>query len=286
MKVTPPLSISGTAWNFAYYVVSANKVLLIQTDQQAAPPTIPALAGTAELQSSSTFDNTAVSGNSYVFLAERSASMGLFGVAGQLAFGASNALAGEIDVNKLGVTVNAGLGSSTYGNVLSNGRGIITVSSPSTSFNSAVFYVISPNRMYVLETDTKANAGVAEGQTNTTTPLSGILSFELAQLATAGFDSSFSGQYVTTQPAGIADSNIGVNYVESAASSSMSTPGAAGAIDGSGRGEADIPLGQFGPLSAGVNAGFYLVSPTKMVVFGLQSTLSSYQAPDGVVEKQ
>jgi hypothetical protein len=309
LVLTPPTTVSSfTPWNFAYYVVSASKVLLIQTDLQSATyPTIPAFAGTAEFQSQSapSFSNADVSGNSYVFLLERTAASGLFGDAGQWAFGPSpaNALTGEMDITKLGnainVTISNSGASATYGTVAANGRGTVTIPSASTtpvtpSLNSAVFYLISSGKMYVLETDVKPNGGVAEKQTNTATLLTGTLSFGLAQLATNGFDSSFAGQVVSLSSlAGIADSNVGSNCNPGSNNCVLSQ--AASALNGSfnpadlqGRGTATFQLNQFGTPSGTppANAGFYLVTPTKMVVFGLQSAIAGYQPIDGVIENQ
>jgi Bacterial Ig-like domain (group 2) len=310
LVLTPPASLNTTQnWNFAYYVVSANKVLLIQTDLQSSPlstPALPALAGTAEFQSPSTpsFSNTDVSGKSYVFLLELTAASGIFGDAGQWAFGSSpaNALTGEMDINKLGNTINvtiANSGSSaSYGTIAANGRGTVAIPSASTtpvtpSLNSAVFYLISSGKMYVLETDVKPNGGVAEQQTNTATLLTGTLSFGLAQLATNGFDSSFAGQLVNLSSlAGIADSNIGSNCNPGSSNCVLSQAGSAltgsfNPADLQGRGAATFQLNQFGTPSGTppANAGFYLVTPTKMVVFGL-STIAGYQPVDGMIENQ
>ena len=198
-----------------------------------------------------------------------------------------------MDINKLGVTINATItnvsATATYGTVAANGRGTVDIPSVSASpaapsLNSAVFYLISPDKMYILETDGKTNGGVAEKQTNAATLLTGTLAFNLAQLATGGSDSSFSGQAVTnlTNLSGIMDSNVAINNIESQASSVLT--GSFNPTDLHGRGTAAIQLGQLGTSTP--NSGFYLVTPTKMVVFGLQSAVGSFQAVDGVIENQ
>src|SRR5882762_3572178 len=162
LALTSP-SLTNLTWNFAYYVVSAQKVLLIQTDTQSNPlsnPPLPALAGTAELQSQATFSDSDVLNKSYVFLLERSASSGLFGAAGKWTFETANTVTGEMDINKLGASANTtiykplGGPNAAYAVGLSgNGRGTVTIPSAATtpaapSLSSAVFYLISPGKMY------------------------------------------------------------------------------------------------------------------------------------------
>ena len=298
LQVIPSSSLGFPGpWSFAYYVVDNAKVLLMQTDVQAgtSTTTVPALAGTAELQ---TFATTNIGGNPYVFLLERSASPGLLEAAGQWTFGAGTVLSGEMDINKLGITTNVAISNSgptaSYGIVSpSNGRGTVTIPSGATtpaapSLNSAVFYLISSTRMYILETDVKPNAGVGEQQDPAFSLLTGTLAFNLGQLATNGFDSSFSGQLVTGLGAGIADSNIATNCQPASSNcvvsqaSSVLTGAAFNSPDLYGRGTAALDL----PSQTNPNYGFYLVSPKKMVVFGLQSPQAGYQAVDGVIEIQ
>src|SRR5262249_17509999 len=94
----PSTQLTSGAWNFDFFVVSANKIVLIQTDAQGTAPTIAALAGTAEKQ---TFTGTpTMNGQNFVFLVERSAAHGLFGSSGQWKFGTST-ITGEFDANCL-----------------------------------------------------------------------------------------------------------------------------------------------------------------------------------------
>ncbi len=288
--------LSTTALNFAYYVISANEVLLIQTDAQAATlPTIPALAGTAELQTFS--PPPSIAGNSYVFLLEHSASDGIFGDAGQWSFPSSGTtLSGEMDVNSVGTTVEYALSNAAaYTVPASNGRSTVSITTTpaGASLDSAVFYLISGAKMYVLETDSKANGGVAEQQTNSSTLLTGTLAFNLGQIAVKGFDSSYSGQIVTSGAnpidlTGIVDSNVAANCpgsscVVTTASSPLTGSLLPSSVDLSGRGTAMITVPSQSPNTT---YGFYLVSPTKMVVFGINSNVPGYQAVDGVIENQ
>lgn len=296
VSVTPPVALASqllsgtTSWSFAYYVVSSTKMVLIQTDVQGTPPTVSALSGQAQVQS---FATTDVSGSSYVFVLERSAQAGLFGDAGQWTFGSGTTLTGEMDINKLGLTVNVpSLNSTAAYTIAASGRGIVepTASPAAPSLTSAVVYLVSPTKMFVMEADVKANAGVATQQTNTTAILSGTLDFLMGQLATAGFDASYTGQWITsgTSFSGIADSNTampaGSGVVETQASTATSGTFGSGP-DSFGRGTVALSsiMGQ-----TNTAYGYYLISPTEMVVFGTPASAPAgqYQAVDGVVDVQ
>ena len=277
-----PLAVSSSGTlNFAYYIVSATKILLIQTDLQSSPPTIPALAGTAQSQTVMTITTS----SSYVSLLERSASPGIFGSAGQWIFNASNALAGEMDVNNLGVTNKGTIpASSTYMPPGAFGRGTVTITSGSgIGPRSYVIYVFSNTKIYVMESDNKVNGGVAELQSSpvpTGLSASNPWSLGLAQLATGGNDSSFIAQLTdnANNLAGIANANIATNNVE--AQSSTPYPGSVGLIDGNGRGTLTLGTG------ANNSYGFYAVSPSRLFVFGTKSALTNFQAPDGIMDVQ
>jgi hypothetical protein len=308
-------------WNFVYYMVSANKVFLMQTDVQTNPlasPPMPALAGIAEQQSSTNFGNADLLGN-YVFLIDRSASSGVFGGAGQLGFAAANALSGEFDIYcpttctpMTAKTYTLG-SSSAYTNVTTYGRATAAISAApaGSTLSSAVVYLVSSGtsgsgKMYVLETDGKTNGGVAKQQSTPFSLPTGVLGFSLNELAVSGFDSSYTGQIDATSPAsltGIVDSNIaaycgsnppaGTSCIVSQAGTLLTGAfPALSAVDLYGRGVATLAL----PLQTPSNTyGFYLVSPTKMVVFGTGTnvpaagsggTTVNYQPVDGVIENQ
>jgi hypothetical protein len=291
LTITPtglPLSqLNSGSWNFDYFVVSTSKIVLIQTDVQGTAPTFAALAGTAELQ---TFTSgPTLTANNFVVLLERSASQGLFGTAGQWAFSTTTQLNGEMDANCLttgcpDTTSTVSIAGSAY-TIDATGRGTVTVG----TLRSYVFYMIGdPSsdtaRMYILETDNKSNGGAGQQQSTTTTAPTGTLAFNLAQLATGGSDASFLGQYDTPSLSGIVDSNVAINSVATPGSSVI-TGTAFGTPDASGRGT--VSLSGL-PNQTNTSYGFYLVSPTQMVVFGTPATPPSgaYQAVDGVVEIQ
>jgi hypothetical protein len=294
LVLTPTSGIASTqlnsgSWNFDYYVVSANKIVLIQTDvQTTTTPTFAALTGTAEKQTFA--PNPSLSGTNFVFLVERSAAQGLFGSAGQWQFGATK-VTGEYDANCLqappqcqATTALTTITASPY-TIDATGRGTLTISGA----RSYVFYLIGdPSiagaRMYILETDTKPNAGGGTRQAaSLSIPTAGTaLAFNLAQLATGGNDSSYSGQLVagTGTLTGIADSNVAVNKVETPGSTEVDATGIS-ALDSSGRGTLTMNV-----PNASTPYAFYLISPTQMVIFGTNSALTGIQAVDGSVEVQ
>ena len=291
----PVTQLVSGSWNFDFFVVSADKIVLIQTDPQGSTtPTFAALAGTAERQTFSGTPNLA--GSNYVFLVERSAAEGLFGSAGQWEFQASppNTLTGEMDANCLqsaptcmATTTLTTITSSPY-TVDATGRGTVAISTP----RSYVFYAIGdPSsgtaRMYVLETDNKTNAGVGMQQAASLSLPTGAMAFNMAQLATDGYDSSFSGQLTIsgTDLSGIVDSNVAVNYVQTSSSNQASGTSLAGP-DGNGRGTVTLNILNLPSPGLSTSYAFYLVSPSQMVIFGTSSNVVGHQNQDGTMEVQ
>ena len=281
----PTTLLHNNSWDFDYFVVSANNIVLIQTDVQGAAPTFAALTGTAELQTFAS--GPALTGDNFVLLLERSDAQGLFGTAGQWSFTNTTALTGEMDANCLttgcpDTTTTISIAGSSY-TIDASGRGTVTIG----TLRSYVFYLIGdPSsqtaRMYILETDNKTNAGAGQQQSTVSTLPTGALAFNLAQLATGGSDSSFLGQYDTTSLSGIVDFNVALSSVATPGSSEI-TGTAFGTPDAFGRGT--VTLNSL-PNQTNTSYGFYVVSPTQMVVFGTSNGGASYQAVDGTFELQ
>ena len=156
---TVTLNFAGGNMNFsldfAFYVVSANELLMIETDGPKAGH--PLLAGQALLQSSSAFTDSALSGNSIV--GTQSLVNGITpSVSGGIvnASGNGSSISFSFDRN-VGGTVGTFSGSGTY-SVASNGR--VTLGGSGLGSNLLVFYLVSPNQGFVIGTD----AGVTYGQ--------------------------------------------------------------------------------------------------------------------------
>ena len=282
----PTTLLNNNSWNFDYFVVSASKIVLIQTDVQgAAPTTFAALTGTAEVQTFAS--GPTLSGDNFVLLLERSDAQGLFGTAGQWEFATTTALNGEMDANCLttgcpDTTSTISISGSSY-TIDASGRGTVTVG----TLRSYVFYLIgdptsNTARMYILETDNKSNAGVGQQQEISPAVPSGTLAFNLAQLATNGSDSSYLGQYDTTSLSGIADSNVAIHSVATPGSSEI-TASAFSSLDAFGRGTVTV---NSLPNQTNTSYGFYVVNQTQIVVFGTSNGGASYQAVDGTFELQ
>lgn len=162
--------------NFAVYVVDSSKFNLIQIDQGTS-----AIAGVAELQANQSFTNASLKGG-YAFLLQQpvvagGAGGGLdraeFNEIGQWNFDGTGSMIGiEDDDNNYANNPITGLtGSYCVGKLNKiNGRATITISS-SFGNRSYIMYLISPSRMYMLETylgattaSTNAPIGVAELQ--------------------------------------------------------------------------------------------------------------------------
>jgi hypothetical protein len=149
---------AGTS-NFVLYMVSANKVNLIQVDSR--PSTV--LAGVAEKQASQAFSNSNLLGG-YAYLLNRapSANLGIFDVIGRAVFdGRGNVSGGTQD--EVGSGIQNTITGGTF-NISGDGRGVLQA----TSNNGArgyIFYMVSPSRLYMLdEFTTWAGTGAADLQ--------------------------------------------------------------------------------------------------------------------------
>ena len=149
---------SGTS-NFIVYVVSANKINLIEVDTR--PSTV--LSGVAEKQASQAFSNSNLLGG-YAYLLNRapSANLGVFDVVGRAVFdGRGNVSGGTQD--EVGSGIQNTITGGTY-NVSGDGRGVLQATS-SNGARGYIFYMVSPSRLYMLdEFTTWAGTGAADLQ--------------------------------------------------------------------------------------------------------------------------
>lgn len=140
---------SGGALSYAYDIISANRLLLIELDANAAT------VGEADLQSA-TFTTSSFSGNYAFFL--NGISLG-FGMVGQIvADGQGNISSSDSVENNFGA-LGAGSFPGTYTfsptvqSVTVNGRFTMTATEPSTFTDTFVIYLVSPNQAFLMETD-------------------------------------------------------------------------------------------------------------------------------------
>jgi uncharacterized protein YjdB len=172
---TLQLKTASATTNYVLYLVDSTKFYLLQIDAAAVSST--ALTGMAELQSAQTYDAATLNGN-YSFLVERPViaaagqvlSQNEFAEIGNLAFDG----VGTVSGNRNHVGISGSFTVSTNG---VNGRGSLnTCPSTGTCDDQRLYsiYLVSPSKMFVLETYTYPNwessnpvTGEADLQTGT-----------------------------------------------------------------------------------------------------------------------
>ena len=141
LTLTPPPGAFSGSMQFVYYVISANKVLLMQTDARGG--TVPLLSGEARRQSGSfslaSFDAPAIFELAGMHSTYQSA------VVGQITPDGAGSMTGISDQNfESNVSLNQSF-SGTY-TVDSKGRSTMTLLN-----GSAVAYFFGPNHAYLME---------------------------------------------------------------------------------------------------------------------------------------
>src|SRR5207237_3682181 len=130
------ITAGSSTSNFAFYVVSQNKILFVSLDF------VPALLGVAERRSTSAFSNAFLS-NDYVFDQDGFTVNGKYAAVGRFhANGNGGISLGVEDVNEEGSLAEA-IGFSGSYQVASNGRGQAPISSQ-LGTSTYVFYLVSP----------------------------------------------------------------------------------------------------------------------------------------------
>ena len=174
---TLQLTTASASANFAFYIINANKVILLQTDTGANS----ALAGVAELQAAQTFTAGSLNGG-YVFLLDQSVLVGPtlsqdrgeFNQVGHWAFDAVSHVDGTQDEDSFsGNPLTGIMGSYAVGALNKiNGRGTMT-NVTSIGNRSYVFYMVSTSKVYVLETFLGATTGASNAPTGVAEAQSG-----------------------------------------------------------------------------------------------------------------
>lgn len=143
---------------FVLYVVSANEMYLLQTDDPHAS------SGTAQLQSGASFGTSSLSGT-YIFGGAETAEANI-GFLGQFSANGSGAFSGIEDYS----VPNANQSQFTFGSVALGGayhipspagaRGSMTPTAPNNVAQSFVLYIISPSQSFLLGVNTDVNGSV------------------------------------------------------------------------------------------------------------------------------
>jgi hypothetical protein len=153
----------GQVVNFAFYLVSADKAYLIETDTAT---TEQALFGPIEKQTGTPFSNASAAGG-YVFLGENGGLSGSFAIGGQVILNGTGTIGDGVQVE------TAGSGSRAEADVFPGGYTIASDGSASLSWTlnpggqrSFVGYMVSPTKMFLLQTFPAdwVSSGTAERQ--------------------------------------------------------------------------------------------------------------------------
>jgi hypothetical protein len=174
--------------NFAVYVVSGNKLNIIQTD-----PGRPAVMGIAERQTAT----TAPDAGGYAFDAEIGGTQGISWLIGQFSFSGMEVLGGsQIQDGYVSITVNDGVDDFCITDA--EGRGYL-IEDTDHGIRNFVVYIVSPDKMYMmLANDDHAASGTAElqqpGEGFSNASLNG--DFALGAAETGEGQLTFVGQFV------------------------------------------------------------------------------------------
>jgi hypothetical protein len=217
--------------NYVYYIVSANKLNIIDIDPADA------MAGVAEKQTSSTLS----AAGGYVLLLERDGTPGRFWIMGQFDLSGSSVVDG-VQNQDSGVVLTVTGGTIT---IAADGRGTLHEATDHGG-RDFIVYVLSAEKMYVLQSnDPRASAGTAQLQHPGPSATFGLDSlngdFKFSSAETGESDLTFLGQMVflgdgnlfgiedLSQPSSITDVAVNGTYVVNSNGQTLvtiSSPGA------------------------------------------------------------
>jgi hypothetical protein len=254
---TAALAITGVInpVNVSFYVVSRKKLFAMQTDARSA--TVKgALSGTIKEQSGGPFLVSSLSGDAVVAL------QGVSGtetsvLVGQATANGAGSLNGVTDQNDAGVIVLNQTLSGTYTvDADGLGRGTLTITGDP---NVKTIYFEKPNRVFIMDTNTGAQFGVAEAQA--AGPFSNASVSGNYFFGGTVFDSSGACGVLTADGAG---STSGVGCLNFGLSSTYS-------VAANGRATQTIDINGFDS----VPSIFYLISPSDLVAIDVGPGRSS-----------
>lgn len=145
----------GGAFNFAFYVVSANELLLISVDPLSFDN--PIFSGPAELQSGAPFATASFNGGS-VFSMSGTNGTAPQDTVGRFQFDGNSNVSEIFDQNSGGAVTVAGVMTGAY-DIELNGRGTLNLDNPAGGGATVWYlYAISPNTAFVMDASTSAVA--------------------------------------------------------------------------------------------------------------------------------
>jgi hypothetical protein len=155
----------GGAFQFAFYIVSANKLLLVSTDALSSNNSI--FGGTAELQSGAPYLTSSFDGATVFSLSGESSGTPQV-LVGQITFDGSSQLAVEFDQNTGGTVLTGELLTGAYSLGL-NGSGTLNLDDSNGQMKVWDIYAIAPNHAYVMDASS-AEVGMGELKAQLTRP--------------------------------------------------------------------------------------------------------------------
>lgn len=178
---TATLTEPSATLQFSFYVISANRILIVSLDY------LPAMIGQAQKQQSVTFTNTSLSGD-YVFNLGGLSTLGSIASAGRFtANGLGGISSGVLDENDAGLVSENISFTGTY-NISSNGRGTATLTSALGTYNFT-FYMVSSGMAFFLQVDpfavTNGIVAAQQGGPFTTASISGNFGFVVVGVSAA-----------------------------------------------------------------------------------------------------
>ncbi|MGB8771035.1 MAG: Ig domain-containing protein, partial [Candidatus Korobacteraceae bacterium] len=254
---TATLMINGSTFNYAFYVVTSQQIIMVSTDPiGGTPPANLTLWSISRQETTpSGFNNTFLNGLSVLEVNGSDVMGGSETEAGLLTTFGDGSGSFSIDQNDNG-TLTQLHGSGTY-SVATNGR--VTLS-PGFGANPPVLYLIGQNAAYVVGTDSLVTTGILDAQfggppfTNSSiigTYLGGTLTSTLSSVTNSA-----------TYAAADGNPNLGnmdlTEFTSGPGGSVMSMPMDTYTVDGTGRGVLMMSGSQVGIL--------YVVTPQKFVL--------------------
>jgi len=133
--------------DFAIYVVSAQEMILVSTDQLS--PFNPVLAGLGEQQSGGPYLSSSFQGSAVFNVAGLNSGFGE-GYVGRMTFDGNGNVTAQYDLNRNGTITIGGTFTGTY-TIAPNGRGSLNLFNAANQLSIWTFYAIAPNRAYLQE---------------------------------------------------------------------------------------------------------------------------------------
>jgi hypothetical protein len=297
------LTVNGNSTKYAYYIVNANQLNVIEIDQGLQLGTVQ--AGVARTQASLSAGSVNTSPASVLQMTGMDAipgtpnGIGPDVIIGVMTISAANAFSMTFDANDLGITF---AGHPTTGTVTSfdptTGRGVL--SNPggfNAGFvNSAVFYLYATGSGFIIDADPSTPNGTPPAQAVTNNAFSGTF---VTQTGVPFNSQSVSGNLLALAGASAipdipniaaavnANSQAGTLSAEGDATSLNSQEGNLPGISFNGtytitdtnlgHGSGTLPAGFFGyfQTNAQIPVSFYMIAPNQFVLIGAENGANS-----------